>query len=149
MADERTEEAKSAKILSTVLDRLEQLALENRELKQERDRYRALGPKITPDSQVAIVRAERPPEGGAYVVKMPRSWNGTRMGITFRGGVGVIDASLENADTIAHWMEADYGYEIVAVGPKDLLRVRKSMEGVKVNDKDMTATEKLMSTGQL
>jgi len=109
----------------------------------------SIGAKITPDNPNSkIVRTDHPEKNGGYIVKMPRDWSGMRMGINFRMGIGIIDEALPNCDEIAHWMEADFGYQILSATEDELNQTRRMLEGVQIREQPKTAAEKLMHVGQ-
>jgi hypothetical protein len=131
-----------------LLARIDQLAGEVLALKAERAAIRPIG-KITPDDlQSKIVRPDHPAPGGGYIVAMPREWNGERMGIQFRAGIGIIDAALPDCDARAHWFEADYHYDVVAADAEQLTQMRRKLEGVPLEGRSKTTPEKLMTAQQ-
>ena len=106
--------------------------------------------KITPDDPRSKVHLEkRPPKGGAFIVKMPTQWSGTRMGIVFRNGIGIIDEERHNCDELAFWMQADYGYKVLPADEKEVNKMRKALDGVELVEPAQTTAEKLLDMGAL
>ena len=142
----------TGKVAPTVDDLLEVLTEQQKKidlLLAERAAYRPLG-KITPlaaDSK--IVRKDHPDKGGGFIVKMPREWTGERMGVNFRNGFGVIDEEHPQCDYLAHWMEADYGYQVAPATDEQITRLRKMLDGAPVKEREETTAEKLLDVGRI
>lgn len=130
--------------------RLEQQQAQIAALQEARDSHRHIGPKITQDDpRSKITRTDHPQPGGGYVVAMARPWNGTRMGVQFRNGVGIIPEEHPKCDELAHWLEADYHYEVTSATEEELNRIRKALEGVPAAAREQTAAEKLLPSGRV
>lgn len=134
---------------------MEQLLEELNKLRNDIKKIEAKGPvrataKIEPDNPNSkIVRDDHPEPGGGYVIKMPKQWSGTRMGILFRAGIGIIDEAHPRCDEIAHWMQADYNYKIIVANEKELNLLRRQLEGVELESPKGTVFEKLMEYGKV
>lgn len=150
MEDQGTEKAQGGQPrIKDLMRVLEKQQVEINELKRERDAFRQFGQKIPKGSNSKIVRDDHPEPGGGYIVKMPTEWNGSRMGINFKLGVGIVDEGLDRCDEIAHWMQADYGYEVIPATEAEINKMRRMLDAAKIDESKKSIPEKLMQVGQM
>lgn len=140
MATVKQDEVKQADVNEV----LASLLLKITELENKVEKQNA---KVTADEPINIRRADHPEAGGGWIVTTPRQeYSGVTMGVQFKGGVGIVDEDLDNADFIANKLEHDFGYGVKAVTPDELGKFRKYMAGVKTQE-TKTMGEKLVAPG--
>jgi hypothetical protein len=117
---------------------VEEMKAEVAELRSLLQKVGALGKFVVPDDgPKKIQRADKPGDGGGWVAQTPMEYWGVAMGIEFRGGVGIVDVELPNAEEIVHNLEHDFGYKVQAVEGAELAEIRKLQAMMKKPDQSI------------
>ena len=135
---------KQEEVKVDVNELLAKLLVEVSDLRQQVNNQTA---KVPADEPSNIRRADHPESGGGWIITTPRQeYSGVTMHIEFRGGLGIVDEDLDNADFIVDKLEQDFGYGVRVADAKELNGFRKYMAGVKTKE-TKTMGEKLVSPG--